>query len=211
MRVSRLIGLASLVLPLASAAGAPIPVTGRILEELLKLAQGITLTGTVVDAADRPVVGVQILAVPSLALAERPDWTSVRSESDGGFRVAGLRPGIVYEITAVHEGFSQTRTAARTPTDGRPAAPLRIVMKEGKNAFGRVVNEAGGTVPGAEVELSDDRGASLKATSGEDGASKSVIWSPGHGILWRTRAVTPTRSVRGSKSPPERRPSIWER
>ncbi len=179
MRVSRLMGLALLVLP-ASATGGPIPVPERIMEELAKMAQAVTLTGVVVDAADRPVAGVQILAESSFDFRSRRGPPTVRSGSDGGFRFEGLRPGGVYELIAVHEGFSQTRTTVQIPTAGRPAAaPLRILLQKGTSVFGRVVDEAGLPVPGAEVNLRAEEGASLKATSGQDGRFEIRHIGPG--------------------------------
>ncbi|HEV8578248.1 MAG TPA: carboxypeptidase-like regulatory domain-containing protein [Thermoanaerobaculia bacterium] len=137
---------------------------------VLKLTPAAALSGVVVDSAGRPVAGVKLMASPSNAFMRRPDWAAGQSRNDGGFRLTGLRPGEVYELRASREGFTVTKLTARTAPAGGVSAPLCIVMKEGGIAFGRVVDEAGQPIAGAEVRLTDTAGgAEPKARSDQGG------------------------------------------
>ena len=136
---------------------------------VLKLTPAVTLAGVVVDAADRPLAGVQIVADISRG-GTHPGFAVAQSRADGGFRLSGLRPGTVYQLIATREGFSRTALAAPTAPAGRSSALVRIVMREGKTVFGRVTNETGQPIVGAEVRLTNAGiGRSLTAVSGEEG------------------------------------------
>ncbi len=139
---------------------------------VLKLTPAAVLSGIVVDAAGRPVAGVQIVTELSdrSMFMKRPSFAVAQSDKEGGFRLTGLRPGEGYELRATHEGFSLTKLTVRTTPARSTSEPLRVVMKRGAAAFGRVVNEAGQAVAGAEVKLIDSAGETApKARSDQEG------------------------------------------
>jgi hypothetical protein len=147
---------------------------------VLKLAPAATLSGVVVDAADRPVAGVRIVASPPVSRQGDLRWATARSRTDGGFRLTGLRPAGAYELTVTRQGFARTKATARTAPAGQPSKLIRIVLSDGKTAFGRVVDEGGRPIAGAELALvlpSGDTDAT--STSGEDGRFEFRHLDPG--------------------------------
>ena len=115
------------------------------------------ISGQVVDGEGRPVAGARITTVVntregrSLRLEER----SSESGPDGRFRLRKLPAGRLHALEAVREGFAPARQLADS------TAPVRLVLRRGALATGRIVDEEGVPVAGARVSL---------ATKGEEGA-----------------------------------------
>jgi protocatechuate 3,4-dioxygenase beta subunit len=118
---------------------------------VLSLRPAATLAGRVVDGAGQPLAGAKVETV--FSRKGRSESVLARSRGDGSFRLTGLLPSGVYELTATHQGFARKEVSVRTAPPGQASAPVRIVMTDGQTAFGRVVDEGGRPVSGAEVRL----------------------------------------------------------
>jgi Carboxypeptidase regulatory-like domain len=160
---------------LEAAAGGYAPLPARPVKPgergpvVLELEPAATLSGVVVDGADRPVPGATILADPPRASVYPIQWAQAHSGPDGGFRLTGLRPAGAYRLHATHERFVRAVLTAQTAPAGRRTPPVRIVLGEGQTAVGRLVDEGGQPVPGAALEL-----MGLKGVMGAKGASDAV-------------------------------------
>jgi carboxypeptidase family protein len=151
---------------------------------VLKLAPSAVLSGVVVDAAGQPVAGARLVADPPTVRASAsggsPRWATARSRADGGFRLTGLRPGGIYELTATREGFVRAKTTARAAAAGRPPVPVRIVLSAGITASGTVADEEGQPIAGAEVTLVAPVGqGDARATSDKEGRFELRHLEPG--------------------------------
>lgn len=123
----------------------------------------LALTGVVVDEAGAPVAGAEITAslggMPrSLPMAARmraiqSRGTLVRSGADGRFRWGGLVEGVDIELRVAKAGFAPTRVDTALPAPGQPAKPLRIVLRRGRSAFGKVLGADQKPIAGAQVTL----------------------------------------------------------
>ena len=71
------------------------------------------------------------------------------SDKRGAFRLSGLPPGRLV-VTAAHPAYAR---AASEPLEARPGATLstRITLRSGQSVRGRVVDDRGAPVPGAEL------------------------------------------------------------
>lgn len=118
----------------------------------------------IVDGKGRPVAGAEVRA----GQAPRDDQhdpvrpenvVSGKTSRLGEVRLAGLSPGRTVWVMAAHKGFTpeaRSLTLAQgEPPRGLPR-DLRIVLRPGGMAVGRVVDERGRPVAGAEVELTGD-------------------------------------------------------
>lgn len=118
----------------------------------LTLDPAAAISGIVVDSSGRPVAGVLVRPRPE---ARRSPAGSAQSSTrpDGRFRLTGLLPRGTYEIEASRKGIVRASTTARTPAPGQPSPEVRIVLPDGKTAFGRVEDEEGRPVAGAALTL----------------------------------------------------------
>lgn len=140
-----------------TSAGKPRPVL------TLSLHPDLALAGVVVDEAGAPIAGAEITssvgALPQrLPMAARmrayqSRGALVRSGPDGRFRWGGLAAGVDVELRVTKTGFAPARVAATPPSSGQPARPLRIVLRRGRSAFGRVLGPDQRPVAGAQVSL----------------------------------------------------------
>lgn len=111
------------------------------------------LAGVVVDESGKPVAGAQLTcktASPWYSDLCRPE---VVSGKDGSFRLPALLGGFDYTVSASLAGYTPASTTAQVPGLGETAAPLRLTLLRGSELIGRVVDERGRPVPGAELKL----------------------------------------------------------
>ncbi|HYN19411.1 MAG TPA: carboxypeptidase-like regulatory domain-containing protein [Thermoanaerobaculia bacterium] len=120
--------------------------------------------GIVVDEQGKPVAGVEIQAKiqPGSRIRTPGRWGSganARTTAAGRFRIPGLAAGIAHELQLARRGYAPAKADAPPAAPGKVAAELRIVLRRGRTAFGRVVNHAEQPVAGAKVSLeADDSG-----------------------------------------------------
>jgi len=129
----------------------------------LSLQPDLAITGVVVDETGAPVGGAEITSSLPIGMVQglmpmRPEafrltGALVRSRPDGRFRWGGLWADARIELRATKAGFAPTRVEAAPPSPGRPAAPLRIVLRRGRSAFGRVLDSDQRPIAGARVTL----------------------------------------------------------
>ncbi len=109
---------------------------------------GATVAGVVKDSAGDPIPGVTVSAT-------RAGETSVTSiavtETDGGFRIADLRPGS-YRIEAVLDGFQPVSSDVKLVTGQTLQVALSLVP-----AFGETVEVVGEATRTGEVEILESR------------------------------------------------------
>lgn len=133
-------------------AGRPHPFSKVAGPVTLTLDPAAAISGIVVDSSGRPVAGVLVRPRPE---ARRSPAGSAQSSTrpDGRFRLTGLLPWGTYEIEASRKGIVRSSVTARTPAPGQPSPEVRIVLPDGKTAFGRIEDEAGRPVAGAALTL----------------------------------------------------------
>lgn len=156
-----------------------------------------TIAGQVVDETGKPLAHVRVRTHANrpdqgmgFQFEQRTSW----SGPDGRFMLRQLPAGRPHEVTAVLEGFAPARQSADAPAPGRSAPPVRIVLSRGSAAVGRVLNEDGLPVAGAElslVQLPGPRGYDLepfRAVSDGAGRFRFPNVSPGRFNLQVKRA-----------------------
>ncbi|MCP4658702.1 MAG: hypothetical protein GY856_25100, partial [bacterium] len=138
----------------AAAAGGPR--TGPV----LALERAVALSGRVVDEGERPLAGVEVAAIFASPAgrppAFRPDEADARAVTDaeGRFRLALLRAGASYALTADLLGYEPASVeVAMPPAAAEPHPRVRIVLGSGTRAYGRVIDLDEQPVAGAEVRL----------------------------------------------------------
>jgi protocatechuate 3,4-dioxygenase beta subunit len=111
-----------------------------------------TIAGLVVDEAGRPLAGARVLTIPNpasrtgeVAIGENVTW----SGADGRFVLRNLPANRLHSVTVSLDGFAP----ASQPADASSGTPVRFELGRGATAVGRVVDEAGQPVTGAEVIL----------------------------------------------------------
>lgn len=135
---------------------------GKTLCPTLLLAGSGELVGQVVDEAGDPVAGAEVrailragedAAIPGLSPGQPRPAYHTRSSPRGEVRFSTLWSGWPYDLRVSHPGFAPSEAPAQASLSGQPARPFRVVLLRGKTAAGRVEDEAGHPVSGAEVEL----------------------------------------------------------
>ncbi len=113
------------------------------------LGPGAAISGQVVDEAGKPVEGAKIETVtnPADFRMGRMETKSFLTGPDGRFVLRQLPAGRIHGVTAVKEGFAPANQLADS------TAPVRLVLRRGTVAVGRVVDEQGRPVAGAELTL----------------------------------------------------------
>lgn len=125
----------------------------------LALQPRLAASGIVVDEAGRPVAGAALQAtfLPSPKLLRsmtvyRSGGFS-RSAPSGRFRLSGLLADVAYGLQVSSPGFAPARLELPAREAGQPAPELRIVLRQGRAAFGTVVDGGRRPVAGARVRL----------------------------------------------------------
>jgi len=122
---------------------------GRDALPTLTLRPAAAVTGTVVDSRGEPVADVGI------RIASRSDRSRGDSLSgpQGRFFVAPLEPGGPNRIYAEKRGYAPSTVDLPLLEPRRTVTDVRVVLREGRSAHGRVVTAAEDPVAGAEVRL----------------------------------------------------------
>ncbi|HEX7181544.1 MAG TPA: carboxypeptidase regulatory-like domain-containing protein [Thermoanaerobaculia bacterium] len=152
----------------------------------LVLPPSAALEGTVRNAQGAPVPRARIAVRP--ATADRPEDGARAVEdrqvdAEGRFRVDGLAPGAVL-VLADHDRYRQVER----PLDLRPGVNrIDLVLEPGLAVAGRVVDEAGDPVAGAQVRLAEAGADSASARSRADGSFRLTGLSAGRHSLEASR------------------------
>ena len=123
----------------------------------ISLAAAAPLRGAVVDDLGRPVPGAHVRAEPSgrgpLAGPRSSGSGRAFSDADGSFWIAAAVYGSPYRLTVAARGYATLVREIPAVEPGGDAAPVQIVMGNGRQPWGTVVDPAGAPVAGAEVRL----------------------------------------------------------
>ena len=123
----------------------------------LHLRAGATAAGICQTAEGVPVAGAKV----SLYLAGRAfgfDDDLVRdttSDSEGRFELRGIPDGAVV-VRANSDNLLESKRELLTVENGEAPSDLVLVLNDGRSISGRVVDESGRAVPGAQVEARFD-------------------------------------------------------
>jgi protocatechuate 3,4-dioxygenase beta subunit len=144
----------------------------RPLEVVLRRGAGATLIGRLTDHAGQPLPGFRVQAVPRLEDAEEAPFgrhraATTQTDADGAYRLEGLHPGR-YEVEA--HGRRQ-RMAHGTVRLAAGTVRLDLVVEEGVEVSGRIVDAAGQPVGGAAAWLQTlPGGSTFQSASAADGS-----------------------------------------
>ncbi|MFL6203072.1 MAG: carboxypeptidase regulatory-like domain-containing protein [Thermoanaerobaculia bacterium] len=152
----------------------------------LALEPALAAAGVVVDEQDKPVAGVEIKARIQPGSRARDRWRSggsARTSAAGRFRIPGLAAGIAHELRLTRKGYAPATAAVPPVEPGSLSSELRIVLRRGRTAFGRVVDPADKPVAGAEVllELVPPGGSRMRIVIGADGSGRFAATADANG------------------------------
>ena len=136
---------------------------GSLVELDVPLWRGFAADGRVVDAAGEPLSGA-FVAASSRAVgksAQRPgDWRSTTSGADGRFEIADLRSDVEHVLLVVREGHGTAVVPFPPLAPGARVVRLGdVVLRDGAELAGSVVDEHGRGVPDCRLRLHDGRHA----------------------------------------------------
>jgi len=123
----------------------------------IQLSTGVSLSGTVVDEAGRPINGATVLArsqfgkVLPVSSAKLSSGAGVAT-ADGRFRFEHLSPG-KETIRALHPDFVFAEVRDLELREGAPQPPLTITMKRGGTVRGRVYDQFGRPAAGVPLHF----------------------------------------------------------
>ena len=143
----------------------------------IELARGGALAGRVTGPDGQPIADATVQAAPG---QRAMPGHQARTDAEGRYRIGGLPPGLV-QVRAEHPDFVGP---AREATIGAGETRLDLELRRGLEISGRVVDEAGAPVAGAEVMLTSDTWSGYRppTRTGDDGAFRLRGVEPG---TWR--------------------------
>ncbi len=113
----------------------------------IALADGLTLTGHVLDGKRQPVAGAEVLAGSSLVVAPAAILKGpVRTDAKGAFRVTGLRQGVAYAVARIDSRHEFTIASTTSPDAG----DLEITLEMPREVAVTVMDPEGAPVAGAQ-------------------------------------------------------------
>ena len=170
----------------------PIP-TGKSGEKdigSLVLPRGVTLRGQVIDLAQRPVAGAEVMAGNRLSVADvailHPGGVT---DENGSFSVEALRPGPAYVIARRGVGQGWSVSAPVSAESGE----VTLVLPANFDLVVRVLGEGGQPLPEAKLRISKtgalgaDRPGFIDTPLELGG--RMVVLDPG---VWRIEELAPT-------------------
>lgn len=174
-----------------------LPVRGVEVAVALRLEAAVE--GRIEDAQGRPVPWARVETLEDARPRYFREGERAWSRPDGRFRLRGLLPRAIYQLSVSADGFARASATARTASPGRAPAPVRIVLDTGRSARGRLVDESGQPVGGTAVSLAvpgpmgfDEE--EFRASSGADGRFEVRRLSPGlYDLKVERRGFAPLR------------------
>lgn len=151
--------------------------------------------GQVVDRAGEPIARAAIQISPGpfrdRNLSSLGYMSQIFSRADGSFSIHGLLPGGAYRVAAHRHGYGRSEIEVRVAPAGHHTT-ARIVLGSGATVTGRVVDEGGNPVEGAEVilvnEESPDPASAIRTASEATGAFAIPHMFPGSFQVFVRRA-----------------------
>jgi hypothetical protein len=160
---------------------------------VLRLVRGVSLRGTILDAAGAPIPEAAVLIAMDTA----------RCDAEGRFEFAAILPAGTHEAIAQAPGYQVLMQKLRVPEDGEVA----LVLQRSQSITGRIVDLDARPIAGVTVYADHDR-LPRQATSDADGrfelvdttgsapdtelhvlAGNSSAWRSGERFAWGTRDV----------------------
>lgn len=146
------------------------------------LEEGLTISGTVMDADGKPVANVTISCNPLVRDREnRQPNRNTTTDSAGAFSVGGLSPGDFQLSLANWTGSGQQGLVLENADKiAAGSQGIRLVATKGLTIAGSVVDEAGGPARGAFVSAQPKAGGrGRSARVGDDGTFELTGLAPG--------------------------------
>ncbi len=148
-------------------------------EMSIGLTAAAPLTGWIVDAFDRPIAGANVQLEPSGRgwFFQRETGRSGRATSgpSGSFWIDNALYGSTYRLTVEARTFASAQLDLPAFTRNAPVEALRIVLTQGRQPWGTVVDLDGAPVAGAQIRLlwpPDD--PEVREDYGDNDATESV-------------------------------------
>ena len=125
----------------------------------INLSKGLSISGTIVDEAGRPINGVTVLASSLFGDLLPVSATKLASgvgvvTTDGRFRFDHLNPG-TETLRALHPDYAFAEIKDLELKAGAQPAPLAITMKRGGTVRGRVFDQNGRPAAGVSLRFSN--------------------------------------------------------
>jgi protocatechuate 3,4-dioxygenase beta subunit len=111
----------------------------------LELTRGLSRKGRVVDPDGQPVAGVQCYGLD-------PTWGEMRTLADGTFEVRGLEPDHPRQVIFAHKERRLVGSVILQGEESRSDAPLVVRLARPGSLKGRLIDEDGQPVAGAQIE-----------------------------------------------------------
>ena len=179
----------------SATAGVTAEQLGGAQEMSIGLTAAAPLTGWIVDAFDRPIVGANVRLEPSGRgwFFQHETGRSGRATSgpNGSFWIDNALYGSTYLLTVEARAFASAQLDLPAFTRDAPVEALRIVMTQGRQPWGTVIDLDGAPVAGAQIRLLwppddpevredyEDNDASEPVTSNERGEFEFPSVAPG--------------------------------
>ena len=182
-------GYAPLVQTFEAVAGEP-----QDLREL-RLAQGVTLAGRVVDSEGAGVAGAKLVPKPvqrgGLTIIGRSDNVAATTDAAGGFEI--LRQGAgPFHFFVRHDDHPSADLQGRTERPGESLIGLEVMLPAGAELRGTVTGVPPGTSGLKVVAIADDRDV-FSMTAGGLGERLTGVAEDG---TFRLRGIVPGQKVR---------------
>ena len=162
---------------------------------------GLTVGGKVVDADGKPIEDANVWA--SMVLEGRSgtqQWASDRTEADGTFELEGVVAG-KYQLSAASDDHLELEEKPELEVTETGADPITITLETGGIVRGRVVDQHGEAVAGANVQARGTGGRSWRSSgrTADDGTFEIDNVEPGPTRVsankgWRKQLRAPGKS-----------------
>lgn len=146
-------------------------------ELILSLERGSSLSGWVLDPEGRPVSGASIIITHIDNVSGHSWGGSGTTDAEGRFHFDGLPPSSNYGYIARHPDFAPAGIEGIALCSKEAREGVEIRLRRGGTLRGRVLDEEGSAISGAEVkiqpEIPEDDEIEKSLASYEDGSGKS--------------------------------------
>ena len=156
---------------------------GRVQELRIELQTGLAISGNVFDPAGEPLPNVIVVVQPKQGTAG--EGGSSLTDAGGGFRVAGLEPGLfqleAFPMEIVNERRPPLLSTVMDVVSGAP--PLVVHLWNANSISGRVLDAEGRAVHNASVRALDSDGELTALTTTDPGGAFQLLLEGGQVVL----------------------------